>query len=653
MVKGKRSGKNLTKEDKEENSFLVHQESLPISVSFEKLYTVKASSRDGSNGRRNVASTITRSDRFVHIENGVSPFLYGSTQGNYSSNISIKDAVVLCQKAYWNFSIFRNTIDLMTEFAVSPIYFAGGNVESRNFFNSWAKKINLWKITDQFFREYFRSGNVFLYRLYAEFNREELSRLKNMSLANVAKRVPLKYLLLNPADIEIIAASNFVSSSFVKVLNSFEISSIMTSNKEENAQIFNLIPDLKNLKNNIPGKVINLPLLPDRLITVFYKKQDYEPMAVPMGFPVLEDINWKAELKKIDMAISRTIQQAVLLITAGDKDIGPPSPAYQEALRKIFANESVGRVLISDYTTDAKFVIPDIGQILDPKKYEVVDRDIRFGLNNILFGEEKFANSSTKMDAFFERLKYGRTDFMNNFLIPEIEYIGREMGFKRLPQPRWTTENFENNSAVLSRVYTQMLQLGAITPEEAIEAIRDNRLPIPDELIENQIKFKENRDKGYFQPLLNQTQATQSPSTGRPVGQISQQRKTIKKPAAPIGKKTEASVDTYVFSTTKLKEILKEKEELEFKIFSTLKEKYHVKELNEQQEKIGKEICNIIIGSQEKSSWDSSINIFIENPGTNTIENEVTRKIFDIAEYHIIDCDTAALLYHSRICQEV
>ena len=54
-------------------------------------------------------------------------------------------------------------------------------------------------------------------------------------------------------------------------------------------------------------------------MAVFYKKQDYEPFAVPMGYPVLEDINWKQEMKQMDMAVARTTNQAILLITMGTK----------------------------------------------------------------------------------------------------------------------------------------------------------------------------------------------------------------------------------------------------------------------------------------------------------------------------------------------
>ena len=84
----------------------------------------------------------------------------------------------------------------------------------------------------------------------------------------------------------------------------------------------------------------------------------------------LEDLNYKKELRKMDMAISRTMQQAILLVTTGAKPgEGGVNPKNLIALQGLFANESVGRVLVADFTTDAKFVIPQIADILDPKKF--------------------------------------------------------------------------------------------------------------------------------------------------------------------------------------------------------------------------------------------------------------------------------------------
>ena len=66
-------------------------------------------------------------------------------------------------------------------------------------------------------------------------------------------------------------------------------------------------------------------------------------------------------MRKMDMAISRTTHQAILLVTMGaEPEKGGVNQKNLEAMQKLFENESVGRVLISDYTTDAKFVIPTL-----------------------------------------------------------------------------------------------------------------------------------------------------------------------------------------------------------------------------------------------------------------------------------------------------
>lgn len=588
--------------------------------------------------RSNSASIITRTHKYANIEAGVAPYLYSHHTGKYSSNVSIQDAIMLCQKAYWNVPIFRNTIDLMTEFVMSPIVFTGGNKESRNFFNIWSEKIGLWQLCDMFFREYFRSGNVFIYKLFGEFPRESLRKLQEMNIAEAALKIPLKYIILNPYDIQVLASSSFTAPSYKKRLNAFEVSALLNPVTEEDKKIASSIPELKELKNKNSNLLINLNQ--ERLVCVFYKKQDYEPLAIPMGFPVLEDINWKLELKKVDMAVSRTIQQAVLLITQGNDEIGPPSQKSQEVLRKIFENGSVGRVLIADYTTKAEFVIPQIGDILDPKKYEIVDRDIKLGLNNIIFGDEKFANASAKMDAFFKRLEFAREEFMKKFLEPQVKEIAKTMNFKSVPSPKWKSKNFRNDSAVLSRVYTRLLELGAISPKDAIEAINTNVLPDPYELSESQKELISEKQQGFYQPLLNPS--GQGASTGRPVGQQAPQ--TTQK-ITPIGQK---SVASYRFSTKLIASTLKEKDELENIICSSLKKKYKIKKLNDAQKNIASDITNIIISSEELPDWKNKVDYYINNPVSDVTKNKISKEIFDIAAHHEVSPDEAAILYHSK-----
>ena len=116
------------------------KESSPLMTSFA---AESFASTTSTRTRRNKAATITeRTDRYKHIDNGLVPYKYSYGTSNKSS-VNVRDAVVLCQKAYYNFSIFRNTIDLMTEFSVSDIYYQGGSKKSRSFFEALFKKLNI------------------------------------------------------------------------------------------------------------------------------------------------------------------------------------------------------------------------------------------------------------------------------------------------------------------------------------------------------------------------------------------------------------------------------------------------------------------------------------------------------------------------------
>ena len=388
--------------------------------------------------RRNRSATIERTDKYANITNGLIPFNRSSTSVYSSSNMDVRDAVILCQKAYYNFAIFRNTVDLMTEFSSSKIYFKGGSQKSRDFFEALFNKINLWSFQDKFFREYYRSGNVFMYRFDTSIKEDDLIKItQTFGISKAASvTLPARYIIINPADIQIGGNISFVTNKFYKVLSDYELERLRSPRTEEDKEVYESLP--QETKDNIQKKanVAIMPLDSHRLVAVFYKKQDYEPFSVPMGFPVLEDINAKAEMRKMDMAIARTMQQAILLITMGtDPDKGGINQKNLEAMQALFQNESVGRVLIADYTTKAEFVVPPIADLLDPKKYEVIDRDIQIGLNNILIGSEKFANTSIKVQVFIERLKQAREAFINEFLTPEIIRMSKSLGFKNYPTP--------------------------------------------------------------------------------------------------------------------------------------------------------------------------------------------------------------------------
>jgi len=587
--------------------------------------------------RRNIAADIERTNRFINIDQGLIPFRFSPNIQNLST-LDVRDAIVLCQKAYYNVGIFRNTIDLMTEFSASPIYLTGGSQKSREFFTAYFKKINLASFQDQFFREYYRSGNVFTYRFDTELSLEDTLKIVQVfgSRIKAAKniKIPARYTILNPADIYVGGSVNYNFNIYYKLLSDYELQRLRDPKTDEDIEVFDSLPEAtkKQIKNK-NNRYILVPLDATKLAAVFYKKQDYEPLSIPMGFPVLDDINWKLEMKKMDMAVTRTTQQAILLVTMGaEPEKGGVNQKNLEAMQSLFANQSVGRVLIADYTTKAQFVIPDIGNLIGPEKYEVVDRDIQIGLNNILIGSEKFANQSIKVQVFIERLKQGREVFINEFLVPEIRRISKDLGFKNFPQPSFEDISLKDD-VQYSRIYNRLIELGILTPEEGVQAIQTGRLPTSEESIESQQKLKSFKDKGLYQPIIGGGGA----QSGRPSGStgIPQSTKNIK----PVGSNAN-------FSVSKIKENILAAQNLEEEIKSAFRKKLNVKKLSNQQKEDAEKISEIIIANENPTNWSSKLQDYIEKPIDQNLEQ--VNNIQEIAAEHQVSSYIASLLYHSK-----
>lgn len=573
--------------------------------------------------RRNRAATIERTDKYANIESGLLPFgatgITGSATGK--STITVQEAVILCQFAYYNISVFKSTIDLLTEFSASNIFLRGGSKKSRNFFTQYFKRINIWGLQDRFFRELWRSGNVFLYRFDGKLTKEDVNSITQAYGAEeTPSRVtlPLRYVIVNPAEVRLDGNSIFSYCRYCKVLNAYEISRLKNPQTEDDKLVYNSLPE--NVKEQIgKGKSfgsleILMPLDPKYLSVVFNKKQDYESFSTPTFFPVLSDINIKEEYKRIDAAIARTMQQIVLLVNLGyenkDGKYMVNSKAMTE-MQELLKNESVGRVLVSDFTTKMQFVIPDIADVLNKDKYEVIENDIKIGLGNVLMAgsDQKFANQSISVQVFMERLKHARQAFIQDFLITEMKRVAKELNFKSCPEPFFEEIDLKDEIQ-MARIYTQLAQIGLLTADETIRAIDSGQLPTPEENLESQIAFKKSKDSGLYQPLIGGQKEDSVEGKGRPAGSGSPQST---KNISPIGQ-SKASESSVKFSAKKVLELTSKSLQLKSNIDSKLIKKFKIKKLNEDQDKISSSLTELIISNEEPDSWDKSIDSYIKEP---------------------------------------
>jgi hypothetical protein len=596
--------------------------------------------------RRNAAHKSDKKHRFSNISSGMLPYVYGS------DGVNVRDTIELCQKAYANISVFRNAIDVMSEFANSNIYLEGGTQNSRDFVYKWFDRINLWNLKDQYFREYYRSGNIFMYRVDGKFSKSEFDKLTKIygsSLALKPGNLPVKYILLNPYDIVATKGSSFETGLYEKILSEYDIERLKNPKTEYDQQVYEALDSsikekIQSGKYNSDG--IRIKLDTGHLVYSFYKKQDYEPFAIPFGYPVLDDINFKLELKQIDQAICRTIENVILLITMGaEPDKGGINPRNMEAMQNLFKNESVGRVLVSDYTTKAQFVIPDIGKVVGPAKYEVINNDIKEGLQNVIVGDERYSNTQVKAKIFLERLEESRNAFIHDFLQPQVKMICQNLGFRKYPTVKFEQTDIKDE-VQLQRVATRLMELGIITPEQGMQTLEKGYYPKPEEMELAQKKYIDQRKEGMYNPIVGGVPMI-TPEVGDEE-EVQQVKREVGRPVGTSGSpQQKQSSAKELFSRKNLQQIIYATEELRNEGYKQMRKKLSKTKLKKTEKLMIDELCESVVLASSESDWSEKLINCINDP--DCIEQlNAMNEIQNLSLNHDLDLYSAALLYHSN-----
>lgn len=641
----------FSKGNSEDLSKIVQSNDASPSSSGEPYYTESVASTysrnkslsDEFSSRRNATHKSTKKHRFSNIASGVLPYTYGA------DGVNVRETIELCQKAYANISVFRNAIDVMSEFANSKIYLEGGTQNSQDFIYKWFERINLWNLKDQYFREYYRSGNIFMYRVDGQFSKadfDKISKIYGSTISLKPGNLPVKYIMLNPYDIVAKKGSSFENGLYEKILSEFDIERLKSPKTEYDIQVFeSLDPETKEAieRGQYNSDGLKIKLDPGHLVYSFYKKQDYEPFAIPFGFPVLDDINFKLELKQIDQAICRTIENVILLITMGaEPDKGGINPRNMEAMQNLFKNESVGRVLVSDYTTKANFVIPDISKVVGPSKYEVINNDIKEGLQNVIVGDERYSNTQVKAKIFLERLQESRNAFIYDFLQPQVKMICQNLGFRKYPTVKFEQTDIKDE-VQLQRVATRLMELGIITPEQGVNVLEKGSYPRPDEMEVAQKKYVEQRKQGMYNPIVGgvpmiepQPGAESSPlkEVGRPVG------------TSEIPQENKINAEE-LYSRKNIQDIIYSTENLKSNALKQMRKKLGKKKLKKSEESMVFELIESVVLSELEEKWEESLSRCIDNPDE-IINLGINSKIQLISNEHDLDLYSSALLFHSN-----
>ena len=369
----------------------------------------------------------------------------------------------------------------------------------------------------------------------------------------------------------------------------------------------------------------------------------------------MDDLNRKIELKKIDQAISRSIENVVLLVTMGNEpDKGGVNHKNLAAMQTIFRNQSVGRVLVSDYTTKANFIIPDINKVVGPEKYATLNRDIEEGLQNILIGDSKYADGKIKMKVFFQRLEEARNLFVNEFLNPEIRRVCKAAGLRAWPEVKFV-KNDTLDDENLTKLAIRLMELGVLTPEQGMKVVHTGTFPNPKDMDSAQDKFKDEREKGHYLPLVNSINLYDSeeeaPQEKPPQkGGGDPEPKDAQKIISPSGGRPVGVSNSNTFSKKNIVEATKMVDEFELRALRDFALKYGLDELDEEKGELVTRVCESIILAKEADDWDSTLAQVVENLDALT-DLDISKKVLEVGANHQLDDLSSAILYHSTKIQ--
>jgi len=572
--------------------------------------------------------------------------------------IGIQEVVYLCQKAWEEFQLFRNTIETMVEFSVSEIQISDKNSSAKAFCKGWLEAVNMQGFSEQFYRELYRSCNLFIYKIGGKVDKKDITSLRDVKSGSV--NIPVKYTVLNPAQVALEGGVTYDSAVY-KILSPYEIQRLKNPKTPTEKAIFNNLDkeiqvQIQNYSENYGSSQETLRVALENVDSIFYQKQDYEYFAVPLFYGVLDDIELKMEMKNADRQIISSLDSMLLLLTMGgakgrDGTELPPNPEHMAYMKTLFENKKAQRVLVADYTTKAEYVIPDIDKIIGKAKYEQVNEDIREGLQTVFGGNETFSNSVTKVKIFCERLQKGQNIF-KRWLEDELSDVCKKMGFNAKPTVKLSSVSLEDD-AQMFRVYTRMAELGFLTPEELFEATKNGMLPNSHESILSQRKkFKKQKEEDiYFPQIFNNSQYNpldadtgnndKEPSAnqvGRPPSKDSGFNEVRQRRVGSIEQ----------LSIKSLKDVLSEYDSLKEDTNSSFAKKYGIEEVSEKQKEITKSIAYNISKNYEIKDWKKAIEEVIEKKivlSNTDIENQIESICND---FELSDDFMGMLIYHSK-----
>jgi hypothetical protein len=208
-----------------------------------------------------------------------------------------------------------------------------------------------------------------------------------------------------------------------------------------------------------------------------------------------------------------------------------------------------------------------------------------------------------------------------------------------------------------------MMELGILPPEQGMRVIDTGVFPDADTLEKAQEKFVDDRQKGYYNPLVGGTpvpmdfeEEEEIEEIRHPQGakQLEQRRlyeenknkrgKSPSRPGRPVGSKTLAKIK---YSVQDIKETVDDTNDLYATLVTEAKKVFQRKRLNKHQTSILEKVCESVVIAKNPKDWLSTAKLCIKNAAKLT-DLKPLKEVVNISAEHELDDYASAILHHSR-----
>ncbi len=453
--------------------------------------------------------------------------------------------IKMCMDAYEKVGIIRNIIDLMGDFGSQGINIVHRDKTVEKFYQQWFRNVNGKERSERFLNNLYKTGNVIVYRSYANVTPQLTNYMKALS-SDIKVEIP------NPEKNEIPWRYNFFNPLTVKMkdgnlslfmgLQNHTITTNSFFDKFKAGDIPNHVLETLpvNVKQSLKRGEKDIPLDPERLSIFYYKKDDWKQFANPMIYAILDDIIMLEKMRLADLSALDGAISNIRLWTIGSLDHKIlPNKAAINKLRDILASNVGGGTMELVWGPELSFQESnsEVYKFLGSEKYTSVLNSIYAGLGvpPTLTGMANngggFTNNFISLKTLVERLQYGR-DHLVRFWEKELEIVRKAMGFRYKAHVQFDQMSLSDEAAE-KNLLIQLADRDIISHETLLERFKE----IPQ--IEN-IRIKRELNK---RDTVGPEKAGPFHPPPPPEVKEKETPKTVDLPPSPEDKQTDINID--------------------------------------------------------------------------------------------------------------